>query len=391
LIFSDNKPHERIRAVAGGVKVRKWVWNSDYIPVRTDYFDGFQYKNESLQYFPTAEGYVNNTVISGVNNYKYVFNYADHLGNVRVSYEKDATSGSLKILEENNYYPFGMKHSGYNSNNLQPGYKYKYNGKELQEELGLNMYDYGARNYDPALGRWMNIDPLAEQYRRWSLYTYCIDNPMRFIDPDGMGVNDVTIIGSKKDVAFQQLQSSTKMELKMDQDGRVTTTSAAQSSDDKMLLAAINNPSISVQLQAHDSNFSERSGKPMVVDAFMGNSTTDDCTTAFMEISVDAAKRWDDATGKQGNTAIHATIEGYVGALLAQERNEVFTPSASQQDARDPSSIYAIAHKSSPDQIGKLTVGKAADGKSFRAYHTDENSTKQKPTQTQIQTWPKKM
>jgi RHS repeat-associated protein len=63
---------------------------------------------------------------------------------------------------------------------------YKYNGKELQNELGLNMYDYGARNYDPALGRWENIDPLAEESICWSPYNYCYNNPVYFIDVAGM-------------------------------------------------------------------------------------------------------------------------------------------------------------------------------------------------------------
>jgi RHS repeat-associated protein len=115
-------------------------------------------------------------------------------------------------LEENHYYPFGLKHQNYNTGRRQLGkkeeilagnltlmpafvlptedkpleYKYKYNGKEWQDELGLNFYDYGARNYDPAIGRWMNIDPLAETSRRWSPFTYCYNSPMVFVDPDGM-------------------------------------------------------------------------------------------------------------------------------------------------------------------------------------------------------------
>jgi RHS repeat-associated protein len=170
---------------ASGQKVQKVVSENTTVAT-TDYLGGYQYKNTVLQYFPTTEGYVKNTPVSGANTYSYVYNYTDHLGNTRLSYTKDTTTGSLKILEESNYYPFGLKHNGYNPIAPVPENRRLFNGKELQEELGFNQYDYGARNYDPALGRWMNIDPLAETSRRFSPYAYALNNPVLFIDPDGM-------------------------------------------------------------------------------------------------------------------------------------------------------------------------------------------------------------
>ncbi|MFW0739985.1 RHS repeat-associated core domain-containing protein, partial [Flavobacterium sp. T12S277] len=145
--------------------------------IKTDYLGGYQYDSSILKFFPTAEGYVEPSGSS----YKYIYQYKDHLGNVRLSYDK-----TLAIKEENNYYPFGLKHEGYNTVKTGVENKYKYNGKELQDELQLNVYDYGARNYDAAIGRWMNIDPLAEKSRRFNPYTYALNNPVFFIDPDGM-------------------------------------------------------------------------------------------------------------------------------------------------------------------------------------------------------------
>ncbi len=89
------------------------------------------------------------------------------------------------VIQQDDYYPFGLTFNSYRRENSMLN-SYQYNGKELHEELALGWNDYGARMYMADIGRWTAIDPLSGVSRRWSPYNYGLDNPIRFIDPDGM-------------------------------------------------------------------------------------------------------------------------------------------------------------------------------------------------------------
>ncbi|WP_164463683.1 DUF6443 domain-containing protein [Chryseobacterium shandongense] len=175
---------------ADGVKIKKrFLYFSGKLKqdtfFDTEYIDGFQYSYEitdplntnGLKFFATSEGYYDN-----IKN-KYIYHYVDHLGNIRVSFTREGAQAA--IVEKNDYYAFGLKH-GTTSDASGVNYNYEYNGKEFQQEIGMN--DYGARFYMPDIGRWGVVDPLAEMYRRHSPYNYAVNNPMRFIDPDGRSV-----------------------------------------------------------------------------------------------------------------------------------------------------------------------------------------------------------
>ncbi len=188
---------------ANGTKLRKLVSDGIVDTQGTSYSGNYVYHGteaSSLQFFGQPEGYV---APANENDYSqgfdYIYQYKDHLGNVRLSYtdangdgDIDVTADPMttEVMEENNYYPFGLKHKGYNNNISSLGNavakKYMFGGKEYQDELNLGWYDVSARNYDPALGRWMNLDPLAEQMRRHSPYNFGFNNPVYFQDYDGM-------------------------------------------------------------------------------------------------------------------------------------------------------------------------------------------------------------
>ena len=108
----------------------------------------------------------------------YHFYIQDHLGNIRVVADQNGVAEQV-----NHYYPYGGIMADISTN--QDIQRHKYNGKEYDRMYGLNLYDYGARHYDPATLAWTTMDPLAEKYYNISPYTFCHNNPIRYIDPDG--------------------------------------------------------------------------------------------------------------------------------------------------------------------------------------------------------------
>jgi RHS repeat-associated protein len=132
------------------------------------------YENGSLKRILVDGGYIEGGA--------YYFYLTDHLGNNRV-----VANASGGIVQTNHFYPFGMSFAEGVTSSGQP---YKYNGKELDMERGLNLYDYSARLMDPALGRFATVDPKAEKYYSISPYTYCINNPMKFVDPNGKEIQN---------------------------------------------------------------------------------------------------------------------------------------------------------------------------------------------------------
>ncbi|MGB3655671.1 MAG: RHS repeat-associated core domain-containing protein, partial [Rivularia sp. (in: cyanobacteria)] len=125
----------------------------------------------------------------GAGGYDYVYQYKDHLGNIRVSYSDmngDGSVSSAEIMSEKNYYPFGLQHKGYNNvvNGTENNYKH-FQGQELHEDLDLNWLEFKYRFYNPALARFHNIDPLAQEYAYQSPYNFSENRVIDGVELEG--------------------------------------------------------------------------------------------------------------------------------------------------------------------------------------------------------------
>lgn len=146
----------------------------------TEYLNGIQYTNDKLDFIATGEG----RAVNSGGSYLYQYDLTDHLGNVRLTFDKDPITKVARRIQSDDYYPFGKRKS------LLPvslTNQYLFNGKEIQVETGE--YDYGARFYNPEIARWNVQDPHSDSYVNLSPYSYVANNPIGFTDPTGMDLN----------------------------------------------------------------------------------------------------------------------------------------------------------------------------------------------------------
>ncbi len=202
ITFTETGESITIMYDALGNKLRKTSSNG----MVKDYVGGIEYQNGEMEAIYHSEGRV---AFEGKNS-KYEYNLKDHLGNTRVVFSDlnkdgciqpfsedcgavpnfpDGSFAYSEILQENNYYPFGMQMEGpWQEVISAPENGYLYNGKELNTDFDLNWLDYGARWYDAAIGRFGSIDRFAEKYSSITPYHYTLNNPIIFVDVEGDSV-----------------------------------------------------------------------------------------------------------------------------------------------------------------------------------------------------------
>jgi RHS repeat-associated protein len=176
ITYSSGKSAAYIYDATGRKLRTSYKASASATAVPTDYCGNMIYENGVLKQILVDGGYIS---FSGSAPY-YLFYLKDHLGNNCVALSPSGTAEQV-----NHYYPFGGLLGESTGNTVQ---RFRYNGKELDRTHGLDWYVYGARHMSPDVGRFTTIDPMAEKYYSISPYSYCANDPVNHVDPDGKKV-----------------------------------------------------------------------------------------------------------------------------------------------------------------------------------------------------------
>ena len=212
VIYNHLNLPRQVTAVAGNVT---YVYDATGRKLRSinaangqtrDYIDGIEYVGGTMELIHTEDGRI--TRSGGTYTHHYFLR--DHLGNNRAGFIEGTDVTTPDFVAD--YYPFGLQYLQSIARSGSPKNNYLYNGKELQD--GLKQYDYGARFYDPVIGRWGSVDPLAENHTDITPYNYVLNNPLIYTDEFGLDTTRVikldevvvTARSPKSDATFNVLR-----------------------------------------------------------------------------------------------------------------------------------------------------------------------------------------
>jgi len=341
IVGAENDELQMLYAADGSLLQRKYIKNNVEVS-KTDYLRGKELKNGLMESVYHNDG----RVIKSGALWKYEYQIKDHLGNVRVTFTDDNNDGITERKSINDYYSFGMEWNNKweLGDTLSPENKYRYNGKEFVEEMGWDNLMYGARYYNPTLGIFHGVDAWADKYPSWAPYSYTLNNPIKFTDPTGNGVegdiynNKGVHIGNdgKADQKVFLLNTDSDKQLSQQQSLEMTTnfenncagSSCINGSDFSQV--NITNDELNIKATLSTIRESEGHGTPTAYNSQFGGGTFDD----YSKHPNKKIKKW-----KKTSTAAGAyQFLGYVWEEHAKKLGlSDFTP-----ESQDKAAMYEI-------------------------------------------------
>lgn len=196
---------------ANGIKLQK-IKTQGGSTTTTDYIGNYVYENGIIKQITHPEGYVEPDGAG----WQYVYRLTDIWGNTRITFADDNNNGSVnssEIRREQNFYPFGLEHKGYNGasygakNNLKT-----YQKQEFTEDLGLNTHEWRYRVSDPSIGRFWQVDPLAEDYMYNSTYAFQENKMGMGIELEGLELIRFVDLGQlyKQDLELEGVEAANR-------------------------------------------------------------------------------------------------------------------------------------------------------------------------------------